>query len=183
MTTDTATTTDTLTILVPVNEVEPRRAQLARRPASLRGLRLAVLENGKPNSDRLLQALIADLETADGVKVTAFERKPAIGKLAPAPMIDHLVSAADVIITGVGDCAGCCSCSVADAIMLEQRGIPVAAVCTTEFVTAAAVASAAAGAPGYEVAVIPHPLGSCTDAELAARAAAIADRVRDLLTE
>ena len=67
--------------------------------------------------------------------------------------------------------------------MLEQRGIPVAAVCTTEFVTAAAVASAAAGAPGYEVAVIPHPLGSCTDAELAARAGAIAARVRDLLTD
>lgn len=132
MTTDTAMTTDTLTILVPVNEVDPRRAQLARRPASLRGLRLAVLENGKPNSDRLLQALIADLETADAIKVTAFERKPAIGKLAPAPMIDQLVSVADVIITGVGDCAGCYS---------------------------------------------------CTDAELAARAGAIADRVRDLLTD
>ena len=98
MTPDTAMTTDTLTILVPVNEVDPRRAQLARRPASLRGLRLAVLENGKPNSDRLLQALIADLETADGIKVTAFERKPAIGKLAPALMIDHLVSVEWILI-------------------------------------------------------------------------------------
>jgi hypothetical protein len=47
-------------------------------------------------------------------------------------MIDQLVSVADVIITGVGDCAGCYS---------------------------------------------------CTDAELAARAGAIADRVRDLLTD
>jgi hypothetical protein len=171
-----------VTILVPANDVDPRQAQLAERPASLNGLRLAVLDNGKPNSDRLLKALVTDLEAAAGVKVATWERKPGIGKLAPAAMIDHLVRTADVVITGVGDCAGCCSCTVADAIVLEQHGIPVAAVCTSEFVTAAALAAASAGAPGYEVAVIPHPLGSCTGPELAARAHSIAGRVTALLT-
>jgi hypothetical protein len=172
-----------MTILVPASGADPRRAQLAPRPASLNGLRVAVLDNGKPNSDRLLKILLTDLDSAAGVKVTTWERKPAIGKLAPAAMIEDLVRTADVVITGVGDCAGCCSCTVADAIVLEQRGIPVAAVCTSEFATAAALAAASAGAPGYEVAVIPHPLGSCTDAELAARAQSIADRVRGLLTQ
>jgi hypothetical protein len=168
-------------ILVPANGVEAAQAQLADRPASLSGLRLAVLDHGKPNSDRLLEALVADLEAATGAKVATWEHKPAIGKLAPPAMIDRLVRLADVVVTGVGDCAGCCSCTVADAIMLEQRGVPVAAVCTSEFVTAAAVAAAAAGAPGYAVAVVPHPLGSCTDAELITRARSIADRVSGLL--
>jgi hypothetical protein len=172
-----------MTILVPANDVDPRKAQLAPRPVSLNGLRVAILENGKPNSDKLLKALVTDLEAAAGVKVTTWERKPAIGKLAPAAMIEDLVRTADVVITGVGDCAGCCSCTVADAIVLEQRGIPVAAVCTSEFAIAAALAAASAGAPGYEVAVIPHPLGSCTDAELAARARSIAVRVEGLLTQ
>jgi hypothetical protein len=172
-----------LTILVPVNDADPRQAQLAPRPPSLNGLRVAVLENGKPNSDKLLKALVTGLEATAGVKVTTWERKPAIGKLAPAAMIEDLVRTADVVITGVGDCAGCCSCTVADAIVLEQRGIPVAAVCTSEFATAAALAAASAGAPGYEVAVIPHPLGSCTDAELADRARSIAVRVEGLLTQ
>jgi hypothetical protein len=45
--------------------------------------------------------------------VTAFERKPAIGKLAPASMADHLVQAADVIVAGAGDCAG--------ALLLQRR--------------------------------------------------------------
>ncbi len=96
--------------------------------------------------------------------------------------MDELVAEADVVVTGVGDCAGCCSCSIADAVMLEQRGVPVAALCTTEFVTAAALAAASAGAPGYGVAVIPHPLGSCTADELAARADGIAGRVVELLS-
>jgi hypothetical protein len=171
-----------MTILTPANGSDPRQARLSARPASLSGLRVAVLENGKPNSDRLLKALVTNLEAVAGVKMAAWERKPAIGKLAPAEMIDHLARVADVVITGVGDCAGCCSCTVADAIILEQRGIPVAAVCTSEFVTAAALAAASAGAPGYEVAVIPHPLGSCTGPELAARAHSIAGRVTALLT-
>lgn len=171
-----------ITILSPASGTDPRQARLARRPESLSGLRVAVLENGKPNSDKLLKALVTGLEAAAQVKVTAWQRKPAIGKLAPDPIIDHLARVADVVITGVGDCAGCCSCSIADAIILEQRGIPVAAVCTSEFVTAAALAAASAGAPGYEVAVIPHPLGSCTDAELADRAGSIGERVRGLLT-
>ncbi|MGH9093298.1 MAG: UGSC family (seleno)protein, partial [Acidimicrobiales bacterium] len=182
MTTMTTLATDTLTVLVPTNEVDPGRASLAPRPSSLAGLRLGVLDNGKPNSDRLLEALVAGLARATGLEASVWRRKPAIGRLAPAVMVDELVAQADVVVTGVGDCAGCCSCSIADAVMLEQRGVPVAALCTTEFATAAALAAAAAGAPGYGVAVVPHPLGSCTAAELAARADGIAGRVVELLS-
>jgi hypothetical protein len=170
-----------LTVLVPTADVEPVRATLAPRPEQLSHLRLGVLENGKPNSDRLLRALVDALVPLTGVELLTWERKPAIGRLAPREMIDRLCAESDLVITGVGDCAGCCSCSIADAVELEQRGIPTAAICTSEFVTAASLAAAAAGARGYEVAVIAHPLGLCTEAELVDRADSIINRVRKLL--
>lgn len=180
--TTTTVTTGGLTVLVPTNEARAGRARQAERPPSLEGRRLGVLDNGKPNSDRLLRALVDGLVASTGVVPGPWERKPAIGRLVPADMAGRLAAGCDVLVTGVGDCAGCCSCSIADAVGFEERGVPVAAVCTTEFVTAAALAAASAGAPGYEVAVIPHPLGSCTERELVERAGAVVERVRGLLT-
>jgi hypothetical protein len=174
--------TNTLTILSPSNDVEPNRADLAPRPASLSGLRVGILDNGKPNSDRLLELLGSNLVAAYGVDVATVLRKPAIGRLAPSSIVDELIAVSDVVVTGVGDCAGCCSCTIADAVVLEGRGIPVAAICTTEFVTAAALAAASAGAPGYDVAVMPHPFGSCTDPQLAERALSLTERIAALLT-
>jgi hypothetical protein len=174
--------TNTLTILSPSNDVEPNRADLAPRPASLSGLRVGILDNGKPNSDRLLELLGSNLVAAYGVDVATVLRKPAIGRLAPSSIVDELTAVSDVVVTGVGDCAGCCSCTIADAVVLEGRGIPVAAICTTEFVTAAALAAASAGAPGYDVAVMPHPFGSCTDPQLAERALSLTERIAALLT-
>ncbi len=175
--------TNTLTILSPSNDMEPNRSDLAPWPATLSGLRLGMLDNGKPNSDRLLELLGSNLVGAYGVEVTTVLRKPAIGRLAPPGILDELAAASDVVVTGVGDCAGCCSCTIADAVVLESLGIPVAAICTTEFVTAAALAAASAGAPGYDVAVMPHPFGSCTDSQLAERALSLTERIGLLLSE
>lgn len=174
--------TNTLTILSPSNDMEPNRAELAPRPASLLGLRLGILDNGKPNSDRLLELLGSNLVGVYGVEAATILRKPAIGRLAPSAIVDQLVAESDVVVTGVGDCAGCCSCTIADAVVLESKGMPVAAICTTEFVTAAALAAASAGAPGYDVAVLPHPFGSCTDSQLVERALSLTERIAALLT-
>lgn len=179
----TLTEQSSMTILVPTNDVQATHAERADRPASLRGLRLGVLDNGKPNSDRLLDLLSATLVEKFGVRVVTSARKPAIGRLAPSDMVEELIASSDVIVTGVGDCAGCCSCTIADAVTFEQGGVPVAAVCTSEFVTAAALAATSAGLPGYEVAVLPHPFGSCTDSLLTERAFSITDRIAALLTD
>jgi len=174
--------TNTLTILSPSNDMDPNRADLAPRPASMSGLRVGILDNGKPNSDRLLELLGSNLVAGYGVDITTVVHKPAIGRLAPSSIVDKLMSVSDVVVTGVGDCAGCCSCTIADAVVLEGKGVPVAAICTTEFVTAAALAAASAGAPGYDVAVMPHPFGSCTEPQLAERALSLTERIVALLT-
>jgi hypothetical protein len=70
---------------------------------------------------------------------------------------------------------------VLDAISFEKRGIPAAAIITEPFVLTAAAIAELAGLPGYPAAVIPHPVGSLTAAEVRARAEAIAPRVVELL--
>jgi hypothetical protein len=70
---------------------------------------------------------------------------------------------------------------VLDAISFEKRGVPAAVIITEPFVPTADAIAELSGLPGYRYAVIPHPVGSLTAAEVAARAEAIAPRVAELL--
>jgi hypothetical protein len=55
------------------------------------------------------------------------------------------------------------------------------AVMTTRFVSAADLMSRVLGFPGYEFAVIPHPISSATDDDLRDMAAAASAQARRLL--
>jgi hypothetical protein len=55
------------------------------------------------------------------------------------------------------------------------------AVMTTRFVSAAELMARVLGFPGYEFAVIPHPISSATDAALRDMAAAASTQARSLL--
>lgn len=57
------------------------------------------------------------------------------------------------------------------------------AVMTTRFVTAAELMSRVLGFPGYEFAVIPHPISSATDDGLRAAAEAALGQARRLLMQ
>ncbi len=162
--------TSRVTVLDPTESGTPSRsAELTQLPADLNGLRFGLLDNGKPNSDRLL-ALLADLFLAHGAVPGGSMRKPSIGRLAPVQMLEELAQTCDLVVTGVGDCAGCCSCSVQDGIAVERLGLPTVVVVTTEFLTTARIAATAAGVPDYPFTVVDHPLGSLTRDELAERA-------------
>lgn len=159
-----------LTVLDPTEAgTRSRSAELIDLPADLAGARFGVLDNGKPNSDRFL-ALLAERFAARGALLYGTRRKPSIGRLAPVEMLDELVVACDLVVTGVGDCAGCCSCSVQDGIAIERRGVPTVVLATTEFLTTARISASAAGIPDYPFTVIEHPLGSLTPPLLAQRA-------------
>jgi hypothetical protein len=164
-----------IVVLDPTAETAREAAGPLARPESLSGLVVGYLDNGKPNSDRFLRLLSASLpETQDAV----WARKPSIGRVASEEMLDDLAARCDVVVTGVGDCAGCCSCTVRDAIAVERRGVPAYAVCTSELVTTARIAARAAGVPDLPLTVIDHPLGSLTEDLLAARARVASDRIR-----
>ena len=72
---------------------------LAARPASLSGLRLGVLDNGKEQADVLL-GRAATLLGQDGV-TTVFARKPSFSSVAPREVIEQLTMC-DIVITGLG---------------------------------------------------------------------------------
>jgi len=56
-----------------------------------------------------------------------------------------------------------------DTVMLESKGLPTAAIVTTEFVLEAETQRDALGMGGLEPVVIAHPLSSLTDEEIGQR--------------
>lgn len=173
----------TLTVLEPVLEPPDDALQpLAARKGDLAGARLGLLDNGKPNSGAYLDLLGAVLQEAYGAEVVMRLRKPGMGQVAPAEMITLLAEHCDAVVTGVGDCAGCCVCSAHDGVVLEAAGVPTAMVCTVEFLDAARNVARTLGMSAYPFVTIDHPFGSRTAAELRELAAASRDRVAWALT-
>jgi hypothetical protein len=70
---------------------------------------------------------------------------------------------------------------VLDAIFFEKRGIPASVLITEPFVPTAVGIARLAGMPSYPHAVIPHPVGSLSAAEVRQRADAVAASVGALL--
>ncbi len=60
--------------------------------------------------------------------------------------------------------------------------MPAAVICTDQFVSSAKAQAAICGQPLYPFAVVAHPIGSLTPAELRSRAAAAVPQVIAILT-
>jgi hypothetical protein len=88
-------------VLNPIRSVSNQWKPLARRPSSLRGCRIGVLDNSKPNADVLLGRLAEMLVERHGAASIARWRKP--GASRPATMIDEIARASDLVLTGSGD--------------------------------------------------------------------------------
>jgi hypothetical protein len=69
-----------------------------------------------------------------------------------------------------------------DGIELDRRGVPAVVICTDQFVASARAQAAICGNPDYPFAVVAHPIGSLTPAELRARAEAALPQVIAILT-
>ncbi len=76
------------------------------------------------------------------------------------------------------------SCSVHDAVRLEQRGIPTAVVGTEPFVDEAIEQSVVLGMPSLRIVTVPHPVQLLSAAEVASLADdAIGEIERRLIAE
>ena len=85
----------------PVRSVSNQWKPLGRRPSSLRGARIGVLDNSKPNADVLLGRLAELLVERQGAASITRWKKP--GSSRPATMIDEVARASDIVLTGSGD--------------------------------------------------------------------------------
>jgi len=68
-----------------------------------------------------------------------------------------------------------------DGIIYEQFGKPAVVLCTTPFEVTAKNIARMMGLPDYPFALLQHPLGSCNDSQLEARAADAHRQARDIL--
>jgi len=92
-----------LSVLDPTLPVVRGRARLAPRRRALAGLTVGFLDNGKPNSDRLLALLAGRLRERHQLAEVVWARKPSIGQLAPPEVMQDMAARCHLIVTGVGD--------------------------------------------------------------------------------
>lgn len=178
----------TTTVYLPDSAPGPESATLAPSPASLSGLRIAVLDNGKPNADVVMTAAAEALARRTGGTVSLVTKKGPHGLSANAAVpcdpdiMAAVVAGADVVITGAADCGSCSAYSVHDAIELEKAGRPAAVVTTTQFEPVARTLAESFGAPDTRLLVLPHPIGGTDGPTLRQWAESATDRLIALLT-
>lgn len=90
-------------VLDPTTHVAERPFILAPRPASLRNLRIGLVENTKYNSSDLLLKIAAILEKEYGAESHILRSKRSPGTPVDEKTIQEFKAAGDVAIAGVGD--------------------------------------------------------------------------------
>ena len=177
-----------VTIYLPDSEPGPDVVHLAPSPASLAGLRIAVLDNGKPNAAVVMTRAAETLAARVGATVSLVTKKGPGGRSANAAIpcaediFERVVGEADIVITGAADCGSCTAYSVHDAIELEKAGRPAVVVTTTKFEPIALTMASSCGLPETRILVLPHPLGGTDEATLHTWADAATDRLIGLYT-
>jgi hypothetical protein len=99
--------TETVTrepLLDPTGESDlATNTSLTSRLRSLRGLRLALLENTKPNAVVLLRAVGRELQEVYGVREVRMFRKGYFGTPVEESVIQQILHASDFAVAGIGD--------------------------------------------------------------------------------
>jgi hypothetical protein len=90
-------------ILDPTTEAATQTIAWVPRPTSLRGKRVALIENTKFNSDRLLARIGDVLKEEYGVAEWKMYRKHNAGVPAHQEIIEAIKTSADVVVAGIGD--------------------------------------------------------------------------------
>lgn len=81
----------------------PRAATVAPRSGGLAGLRVGLLDNGKPNATLVLQTVAAQLRAQHHVGHIATYTKSYFGTPVEEDRAQEIARECDVAITGVGD--------------------------------------------------------------------------------
>jgi hypothetical protein len=156
-----------LEVYAPDGDVGPEPVVRTPPRPALAGLRVGVLDNGKPNAGLLLSRVAEQLALQTGAHVELVTEKGPGGNAATPctpEVFAQLTERCDVVLTGTADCGSCTSWSVHDTIQLERAGVPAVVATTTHFVDLTRRVATGFGLPDARIAVFPHPLGG-TDAD------------------
>jgi hypothetical protein len=90
-------------ILDPTTPASPQPIEYAPRPGALAGKRVALIENTKFNSDKLLERIGNILKSEHGVADWTMYRKHNASVPAHEEIIAAIKTSADVMVAGIGD--------------------------------------------------------------------------------
>jgi hypothetical protein len=76
---------------------------IAKRPAALGGLRLAVLDNTKWNANKLLRGSMARLDDEFGFAAVNYYRKESFSRVAAPGLVSEIAANNDIVLTAIGD--------------------------------------------------------------------------------
>lgn len=172
----------------PDGDIDAQTTPLAPPVRELRGCRIAVLDNGKPNAALTMSRLAKTVAAQTGARLVLVVKKGPGGRSANAAIpcapdvLERLRAEADAVITGAADCGSCTAYSVHDTVELERAGIPTVLLTTTRFAPIASTLAGDSGLADLRAVVLDHPIGGMDGATLEARADAAADAAAALLT-
>ena len=86
----------------PRGAVTATEIRLARRPETLRGVRLGVLDNSKWNASRLLRHTAAALDDREPAAINRYV-KESFSREAADALLDRIAAENDVVVTAIGD--------------------------------------------------------------------------------
>jgi hypothetical protein len=92
-------------VLSPEGKAQASAAKVAAAPRfqDLRGKTIGLLDNSKPNMDKLAERFAELLKEKYGVANVIVRRKLTAQQGAPKQYLDELASQADFVISGLGD--------------------------------------------------------------------------------
>jgi hypothetical protein len=92
-------------ILSPDGKAQTSAARVASLPkfANLRGKVVGVLDNSKPNMDKLAERFTEQLMEKYGVAKVISRRKLTAQQGAPKEYLDELAAQTDLVLSGLGD--------------------------------------------------------------------------------
>ena len=182
------TTDDLIVVYLPDSAPGPDPITLAPSPASLAGLRIAVLDNGKPNAVEVMTRAAETLAARTGATVSLVTKKgprrTSANAAIPSPTTSSngCIAEADMVITGAADCGSCTAYSVYDTIELERPASPPSWSPRPSSSRSRSRCSASFGLPDTRRLVLPHPIGGTDEATLHEWADAAADTLIQLFT-
>ncbi len=145
------------------------------------GFRITLINNGKPKTLQLLTYIAEAFARQYAVRSVEVHSKPSAGSPIDEVTASTISARSDLVITGLGDCGACSSCSLVDALYMEKLGVPAAVVITDPFTDVCERVSRRMGFPGYPPIVVPHPAASRSDDWLRKRAEECADHLASLV--
>ena len=92
-------------VLSPEGKAQTSAARVAGLPqfTDLRGKVLGLLDNSKPNADKLAERFADLLKEKYGVASVITRRKLTAQQGAPKQYLDELAAQADIVLSGLGD--------------------------------------------------------------------------------